>query len=338
MRYTDFCRMLRNFPASPAWVFTCSQHARHLLEVRTIMFWTSRFVSHCLVGPPSHLEEHLLEHLHPLLFDVRSHWIALALFTTFSNTSSLVRLPLGMLFCHGSLGPIPGCFSFFTAIWHVFHPPHPMTSMPLLPHGHGRRSIHGISSILTSQASGTHTALRKIEITIFHAQTECSLLCPCADLWHPHNVDDIGLPCRNLQHLTLTRQSFSRASQQLTSYRTHRLSDAFDIMSFLTEVDLSHLAQDKASCAIAKTRSSVPSAPSCTCDCSSVGRPRHQRRDTLRLLCHQIEIWTSIHGCRVNSSVVPTEIYTFIKHAPSPIINSVTRALVMSISAIFSTI
>ena len=24
-------------------------------------------------------------------------------------------------FCHGSLGPNPGCSSFFTSIWHVFH-------------------------------------------------------------------------------------------------------------------------------------------------------------------------------------------------------------------------
>ena len=119
----------------------------------TIMFWTLRFCVPLLVDPPSHLEEHLLEHLHPLLFAARSHWVALALFTIFSNTSSLVRLLLAMLFLHGSLGPnpgcyfmgpgvpIPACFSFFTSIWHVFHPPHPVISVPTSP-SESRLSIH----------------------------------------------------------------------------------------------------------------------------------------------------------------------------------------------------
>ena len=42
----------------------------------------------------------------------------------------LVRLLLALFFLHGSLGPNPGCLSFFTSIWHVFHPPRPMISMP----------------------------------------------------------------------------------------------------------------------------------------------------------------------------------------------------------------
>ena len=74
------------------------------------MFWTLRFCVPLLVDPPSHIEEHLLEHLHPLLFAARSHWVALALFTTFSNASSLVRLLLAMLIYHGSLGPNPWLF------------------------------------------------------------------------------------------------------------------------------------------------------------------------------------------------------------------------------------
>ena len=62
---------------------------------------------------------------------------------TFNNTSSLVRLLLPKLLCHWSgvltlavsscvLFPIPGCFSFFTSIWHVFQ---------LLPQKHGCRSM-----------------------------------------------------------------------------------------------------------------------------------------------------------------------------------------------------
>ena len=33
----------------------------------------------------------------------------------------------------GSRVPIPGCFTFFTAIWRVFHQPNPMNSMPTSP-------------------------------------------------------------------------------------------------------------------------------------------------------------------------------------------------------------
>ena len=65
----------------------------------------------------------------------------------------------------------------------------------LLPQNHGCRSIHGLSSILTSQTSGTHKPLGRIEITIsrnthpllvaiFNAQKECTVLCRCTDLWH----------------------------------------------------------------------------------------------------------------------------------------------------------
>ena len=90
-----------------------------------------------------------------------------------------------------------------------------------------------------------------------------------------------------------------------------------------------------------KTRSSVPSAPPCTntnftpCDLPSEGHtlfgPQHLPR-------HQIEIWTAFHGCRVKSSVFPAGTHTFIKHAPSPIINFVPRALVMTSRQSFSTI
>ena len=115
--------------------------------------------------------EHLLEHLHPLLFR-RS--VTLGFSDTLHHLqqhSILVRLLLAMLFYHWSWGPnpgclfmgpwvqIPGCFSFFTSTWHVFHPPHPMTSMPTSP-SESRLSIHpwnplnsDVTSFRNAQAS-----------------------------------------------------------------------------------------------------------------------------------------------------------------------------------------
>ena len=63
--------------------------------------------------------------MHPLLVAARSHWVTLTLCTTFSNTSYLSA-------CCWLGVPIPGCF-FFTSIWHVFYPPHPMVSLPTSP-------------------------------------------------------------------------------------------------------------------------------------------------------------------------------------------------------------
>ena len=69
------CRGLHALPARPSLRAPSSQ-ARHLLEVRTIVFWTLRFCVPLLlsfppqsrsVDPSSHLVEHLLEDLHPLL-------------------------------------------------------------------------------------------------------------------------------------------------------------------------------------------------------------------------------------------------------------------------------
>ena len=135
-----------------------------------------------LCGPSSHLVEHLLEHLHPPLF--RCSGTPGCFHTLHYLQQHFITCPPAVGY---SSGPIPGCFSFFASI------------CQLLPPNHSFRSIHGTSSFLTSQASGTHKPLGRIEITIFHAQLD-------------HNVDDIGLPCRNPQHLMLTRQSFSRAS------------------------------------------------------------------------------------------------------------------------------
>ena len=135
-----------------------SSQACHLLEVRTITFWTLRF---CIPL----LAEHLLEHLHPLL--LASSWVL----GSQSLAVSLASRPHGTCFIH-----------------HIQR-----FQRQLLPQNHGCRSIHGIRSIMTSQASGTHKPRGRTEITIFrntyrflvtisHAQQECPPLCRCTDL------------------------------------------------------------------------------------------------------------------------------------------------------------
>ena len=107
------------------------KHVRHWLEIRTMVFWTLllswdfgvppcmhtaksswTFESH----PHSHSVEHLLEHLHPLF--------SLFLSQLFCHTGLLRELFACCWLCScfmGSRVPIPGCFTFFTAIWLVFH-------------------------------------------------------------------------------------------------------------------------------------------------------------------------------------------------------------------------
>ena len=123
-----------------------SSQACHLLEVRTIKIWTLRFCIPLLswdfgIRPCTHtatsfldLREELpgltlLEHLHTLLFlGAWSHWVALGFSATLRQSA------VGHAIFRGFLGPgpwlvslwawvpTPGCFTFFTAIWHVFHP------------------------------------------------------------------------------------------------------------------------------------------------------------------------------------------------------------------------
>ena len=123
-----------------------------------------------------------------------------------------VRLPLAMLFLHGSLGPKPGCFFMgpWTQSLAVLLSSRPFGTCfihhiqrfqcQLLPQNHGCRSIREISSILSSQASGTYKPQGRTEITIFrnayrllvtifHAQLECPLHCRCTGLWHLHSVE-----------------------------------------------------------------------------------------------------------------------------------------------------
>ena len=118
---------------------------------------------------------HLLEHLN-LLLAAQRHWAALsdelhahswdvsfALFACGWHCSCPSRV-LGSqslaVFFTGSSFPIPGCFTFFTALFARVSP----SSCQLLIQNHGCRSMDGSSSILTlvtSQASGTHTASRE---------------------------------------------------------------------------------------------------------------------------------------------------------------------------------
>ena len=137
--------------------------------------------------------------------------------------------------------------------------------------------------------------------------TDSCRTCRCPNL---QCVDVIGLPCRNLSHLTLTRPSFSRASQKLTSHRTHNLSDAFDTMSFLHGNDLTHLAHGNASGAIPRhAHRCVQLHPARTGISRHVtsllwkATPSTQRHSSWCLLRHQTDICTAFHWCRVNSSV-----------------------------------
>ena len=82
-----------------------------------------------------------------------SHWVALTIFTTFSNTPYLSACCWPRSFPHGSgvptlalspwvLGSQPlAVFSFFRSLWHVFRPTHPTFSMPTSP-SESRLSIH----------------------------------------------------------------------------------------------------------------------------------------------------------------------------------------------------
>ena len=228
--------------------------------------------------------------------------------------------------------PIPGCCSFFTSLRHVSHPPHSMISMPTSP-SESRLSIHpwsqrnsDVTGFRNAQAprenkksppSGTHTGFSSPSPT-HNRNVHCSV--DVLNLWHHHSVDDIGLPCRNLQHLTLIRQSFSRASSLLASYRSHRLSDTFDVMSFLHE---SPSPPRQRTVRNAKTRSSVPSAPPCTGRNSRhvtsllwKATPSNRRHSSRRLLRHQLDIWAEFHGCRVEKlRFFLAELNTFIEHA-----------------------
>ena len=132
--------------------------------------------------------------------------------------SILVRLLLAMLFYHGSLGPNPGCFLYgplgpnpclfflLHVHWHMFHPPHPRTSMPTSPSE--SPLLFNPWNQLNSDVTGfgNTQASRGNRNNRIPRTPRCPL-----NLRHLHNVDDIG--CHNLQHLTLTQQSFSRASQ-----------------------------------------------------------------------------------------------------------------------------
>ena len=168
--------------------------------------------------------------MHPLLFLAAwSRWVTLALFTN-SQQHFMTRPPavgtalLSWVLESQSLAVSLSSRPFGTCFIHHIQ----WFQCQLLSQNHSCRSILGTSSVLTSQTSRTHKPFERKEITIFgntylllvtvfHAQLECSLLCRCTDLWHLHNVNDIGLPCQ--EHLTLIRQS----SRELHASRRHVL-------------------------------------------------------------------------------------------------------------------
>ena len=134
--------------------------------------------------PHSHSVEHLLEHLHPLLFSL----FCLSCFVTpgcFVNSSCLL---LTLLCCSRVLGSLPWLFV------HGFSGPNPWLFYFL--HGHLSRvssiksndfnanfsfgiiaAVQSIetSSISTSRASITHRPLVTIEVAIFNVQLESSI-------------------------------------------------------------------------------------------------------------------------------------------------------------------
>ena len=66
-----------------------------------------------------------------------------------------LRLLLALLFfVHGFWGPFPGCFTFFTALWHVFNQPtiHPLGLKASVVHDHCKRRCcrHRINNLLNT--------------------------------------------------------------------------------------------------------------------------------------------------------------------------------------------
>ena len=187
--------MLRGFSASPA-VCACSQHVRDFTLSHLKHVTCSRYA--CIRPRPSWTSgSDSRDSPDPSLVWIHLHYLQ----------QHFITCPPAVGY---SSGPMPGCFSFFASIWHVFHPPHPMISMPTSP-SESQLPIHPWNQLISDVTSVRNTQASR-ENRNHHARLECPLLCRCADLWLLHSVDDIGLPCRNPQHLMLTRQSFSRAS------------------------------------------------------------------------------------------------------------------------------
>ena len=111
----------------------------------------------------------------------------------------------------GSRVPIPGCFTFFTAIWRVFHQPNPMISMPTSPSESlllftpWNQLNFAVTGFNNTQAS------RDNRSCIFHAQLESSI----------YSVDALillHLLSRELHHVVSTTRSTScPSSTEVTS-------------------------------------------------------------------------------------------------------------------------
>ena len=161
---------------------------------------------------------------------------------------SWVRTP--GCFINGFSGPNPWLFYFSSRPFGAcFIQPNPMISMPTSPSASLLLFIHGTSSILTSRASRTHRPLVTtviIEVDIFHAQLECSLLCRCNDRLH--------LLSRELHHVVFqhlvscTRQSSVFNAKTRSSVPSAPLNRHYQCTHFFTCFRLPHTLLDLSPC------------------------------------------------------------------------------------------
>ena len=126
----------------------------------------------------------------------------------------------GCLFM-GSRVPIPGCFTFFTAIWLVFHQLNPMISMPtspsesLLLFNPQNQLNFDVTGFNNTQASHDNRSCRFPRTTgIVHNSVDV------LNLWHLHSTDDISSSIsRQLDHVVSTTRSTSYpSSTEVTSF------------------------------------------------------------------------------------------------------------------------
>ena len=240
-------------------IFHAPSQARHWLKIRTIMFWTlrccdisSKICTRSLQGHTGLLCELFL----PVVKGTCPPAVGYAL-------SSCV------LASHSLVVSIPGCFTFFTAVWHVFHPTFSGHLLDVNLHMFHHRfwssttfidfNVNVPFRITVADQSiesaqfitsfwNAHKPLVIMRITVFHA---------FRDVHSSVNVLICGTlqvvpPCRNLQHLTLTHPSFSRVSSRLKSTQKYLLDDTFSVMSFLHGSDFSCLAHGNIPCAASR--------------------------------------------------------------------------------------
>ena len=140
----------------------------------------------------------------------------------------------------GSRVPIPGCITFFTAIWRAFHSTESNDFIANFSFGITAAVLSmEPAQFLMSRASRTHRPPVTIEVAIFTHNS-----CRCTEFAAP---------------------ALSRASSR-------RLNDTFNVMSFIRGSDFSSSlpCTRQSSVLNAKTRSSVPWHYQCTHEFSRV--------------------------------------------------------------------